>query len=114
MGTPASADSAHFTLCGSGPRVTCVVDGDTIWLRGTKIRLERFDAPEKEKPQCTQEAIMSADATRRLMDLLNGGEFEVTRRGNQDADRYGRKLRTIEVGGQSVGDILIAEGLARH
>lgn len=31
-------------MCGSGKRVTCVVDGDTIWLRGEKIRLQGFDA----------------------------------------------------------------------
>lgn len=31
--------------CGSGKRITDVVDGDTLWLRGEKIRLQDFDAP---------------------------------------------------------------------
>ena len=26
--------------CGSGKRVTCVVDGDTLWLRGEKIAVK--------------------------------------------------------------------------
>src|SRR5437762_4160411 len=35
-------------------------------------------------------------------------------RGGRDEDRYGRKLRTVERNGRSLGEILIAEGLARR
>jgi micrococcal nuclease len=37
----------------------------------------------------------------------------VVRSGLRDEDRYGRKLRTIERDGRSLGDVLVAEGLAR-
>jgi endonuclease YncB( thermonuclease family) len=32
----------------------------------------------------------------------------------RDADRYGRKLRVVTRNGRSLGDILVAEGLARR
>ena len=38
-------ESARFTLCASGPRTNCVVDGDTIYYRGTKIRIADIDTP---------------------------------------------------------------------
>lgn len=38
--------------CGSGKRVTCVVDGDTIWLQGEKIRLKGFDPPDTTTNIC--------------------------------------------------------------
>jgi endonuclease YncB( thermonuclease family) len=33
--------------------------------------------------------------------------------GDRDADRYGRKLRVLVRGGQSLGEQLVQEGLAR-
>lgn len=33
--------------------------------------------------------------------------------GGRDKDKYGRKLRTLERGGRSLGGILVTEGLAR-
>jgi len=32
--------------------------------------------------------------------------------GNRDRDKYGRELRTVERRGQSLGAVLVAEGLA--
>jgi len=52
-------------------------------------------------------------ATERLLELINAGPFEVVRSG-RDADRYGRKLRMLERHGRSLGEILVAEGLARR
>jgi hypothetical protein len=51
-------------------------------------------------------------ATRRLAELLNAGRFEVVAP-ERDEDRYGRKLRVLVRNGQSLGDQLVAEGLAR-
>jgi len=31
----------------SAPRITCVVDGDTVWFEGVKYRLAVIDTPEK-------------------------------------------------------------------
>ena len=35
-----------FKMCDSGPRVTCVVDGDTFWLHSEKIRAVGYDTSE--------------------------------------------------------------------
>jgi endonuclease YncB( thermonuclease family) len=111
---PTSAESAFFVLCGHrAPHDTCVYDGDTFWLRGQPIRIEDIDTPEKKRPQCTSEAILAADATRRLIELLNRGDFALVQRGKREEDRWGRKLRTVEIAGASIASTLIAEGLAR-
>jgi endonuclease YncB( thermonuclease family) len=108
---PASGAGA-FRLCAERRQPNCVVDGDTIWHRGIKIRLADIDTPEVFSPQCASEAALGRQATERLLELINAGAFELVRTG-RDADRYGRKLRILERHGRSLGDILIAEGLAR-
>jgi micrococcal nuclease len=55
---------------------------------------------------------MAARATQRLRALLAAGPFELVRLG-RDEDRYGRKLRLVIRDGQSLGDQLVSEGLAR-
>lgn len=102
-----------FSICGSGPRRNCVIDGDTLWLGAEKIRLADINTPEVSAPQCAAEAALGAQAKRRLHSLLNAGAFEV-RRGLRDEDVYGRKLRTLHRNGQSLGDTLVAEGLAHR
>lgn len=102
-----------FRLCAEERRVNCVVDGDTIWHRGIKIRLADIDTPEVFSPQCASEAALGRQATERLLALVNAGPFEVVSI-DRDADRYGRKLRILARGGRSLGDILVAEGLARR
>jgi endonuclease YncB( thermonuclease family) len=103
-----------FQLCARASERNCVVDGDTIRYAGQTIRLEDIDAPETYGPRCDSEAALGAQATNRLMELLNAGPFEVVYTGGRDEDAYARKLRTITRDGRSVGDTLIAEGLARH
>ena len=106
-----SVAARRFPICGSGARIDCVVDGDTIWLGGTKIRLADINTPEVSSPKCANEKRLGERATVRLQALLNAGPFEV-RASQRDEDRYGRKLRTLHRGGRSLGDVLVAEGLA--
>jgi micrococcal nuclease len=105
---------AGFTLCARASRPNCVIDGDTIRLGGVKIRLEDIDAPEVFSPKCSSELARGNRATERLLALLNQGPFELVRTGSRDQDRYGRKLRTLERSGRSLGAVLVAEGLARR
>jgi micrococcal nuclease len=105
--------NGSFALCAGAPRQDCVIDGDTIRYRGIKIRLEDIDAPETFSPQCASEAARGRRATERLLELMNAGAFALVRAGGPDEDIYGRKLRTIERAGRSLGDVLVAEGLAR-
>jgi micrococcal nuclease len=101
-----------FTLCHIGGGTNCVVDGDTLWLDGEKIRIADIDAPETHPPRCDREADLGRRATERLHDLVNAGPFSVSALG-RDTDRYGRKLRVLTRNGQSLGDTLVSEGLAR-
>jgi len=109
---PAVTHLAEFRVCGSGPRITCVVDGDTIWFEGAKIRIADIDTPEVSQPRCGAELVRGQDATRRLLALLNEGPFEIVAAGGRDEDRYGRKLRVLRRDGASLGETLVAEGLA--
>lgn len=90
-----------------------MVGGDTFWLEGVKIRIVDFNAPKVSQPQCAREREFGHKATRRLVDLLDQGPFElVPAPDGRDEDRYGRNLRIVQRDGHSIGDTLIAEGLA--
>lgn len=104
---------ARFARCSGPVRETCVVDGDTFWYRGTKIRVADIDAPEIANPGCRREAQLGERATRRLTALLNQGAFSLERVG-RDTDRFGRTLREVRRGGVSLGERLVAEGLAER
>lgn len=112
-GAVAVDGNGTFTLCVRASQQNCVIDGDTIRYRGMKIRLEDIDAPEAFSPKCVAESIRARQATQRLLELMNAGPFQLAG-GGRDEDRYGRKLRVIERDGRSVGDTLVAEGLARR
>lgn len=111
----AGAESEEFYLtfsrCSGPIRVNCVVDGDTIWLKGQKIRIADINTPEVSEPQCSVEATLGARAADRLRALLNAGGFSL-HKVDRDEDGYGRKLRVITRGGESLGAILVSEGLA--
>lgn len=104
----------RFGTCGYIFRDNCVIDGDTFFLAGEKIRIADIDAPETGGAQCATEAALGAQATARLRELLNEGAFELRGYQSRDIDRYGRKLRIVMRDGRSIGDTLIAEGLARR
>jgi micrococcal nuclease len=111
---PASGTvSARFELCGNGARTDCVVDGDTIWLKGVKIRVADIDAPELHPSRCPQEEQLGTAAKLRLQALLNVGPFSL-RSVDRDIDRYGRELRVLLRDGKSLGETLVDEGLARR
>lgn len=109
-----SAVTAEIAKCSGSTRKTCVVDGDTFWLEGAKIRIADIDTPEISKPQCPQELQLGQQATERLVALLNQGPFEVRSGDGPDQDRFGRKLRIIVRDGESLGETLISEGLAHR
>lgn len=105
--------SASFPICGSGHRSTCVVDGDTFWLEGTKYRIADIDTPEVSNFGCPAEKALGDRATARLAALLNAGPFALEL-AERDEDRYGRKLRIVTRDGASLGAQLVSEGLAHR
>ena len=90
-----------------------VIDGDTFDYGPMRVRIADIDTPEMHG-QCPYETALAARATQRMRALLAAGSFELHALGNgRDEDRYGRKLRIVTRGGRSLGDVLVAEGLAR-
>jgi endonuclease YncB( thermonuclease family) len=113
LGPSTKVSARSFVLCFTGGGTDCVVDGDTLWVDGVKIRVADIDAPETHPPRCGYEAQLGDRATRRLLELVNAGGFELTTI-DRNTDRYGRELRRLIRNGQSLGEQLVLEGLARR
>lgn len=109
----AVASARQFGFCHTGGGTDCVVDGDTFWMDGEKIRVADIDAPETHPSRCAEEARLGNAATARLQALLNAGPVALEA-ADRDTDRYGRKLRVVTRGGRSLGGMLVDEGLARR
>lgn len=89
-----------------------VVDGDTLRLGGTRIRLLGIDAPELAQ-QCTDAAggaWACGEAARRTMLALVGSDSaDCTGEGH---DRYGRILAHCSIGSADLGESMVKAGLA--
>ena len=95
------------------PAFVRVIDGDTFDYRGERIRVADIDTPEREG-QCPAEIALAVRATARMRSLIAAGPFTLEPLpSGRDADRFGRSLRIVTRGGRSLGDQLVAEGLAR-
>lgn len=91
-----------------------IVDGDTVVIGRETIRILNIDAPEKRRAGCDAERRLARVAARRLAELLGSGTVDIKRGdGKRMKGRYGRTLARLEVGGEDVGETLVAEGLAR-
>ena len=79
-----------------------VVDGDTFYYNGSKIRLAYVDAPEKSQPQ----GQMSKDW---LEGYLRGKDlkFELV-----TLDKYGRKVCIVWVNGINLSEKIVEQGYA--
>lgn len=108
-----SMAARRFDLCFIGGGIDCVVDGDTFWIGGEKVRVADIDAPETHPPRCAEEARLGDQATLRLQALLNAGPVTLVPI-DRDTDIYGRKLRIVERDGRSLGGELVSDGLARE
>lgn len=87
-----------------------IVDGDTLWVDGEKIRLLGIDAPEIDQTCGEGKAAWACGkwSARVLADIAAGG---VTCRGT-DHDRYGRVLATCHAGLKDVAEAMVAAGAA--
>lgn len=113
-GSPVSQRSAaSFGYCYTGGGANCVVDGDTFYMNGEKVRIAGVDAPETHPPRCDYEARLGEQATRMLQDLLNSGTVTMTSI-ERDRDVYGRLLRNVQVDGTDVGETMVSAGVARE
>jgi endonuclease YncB( thermonuclease family) len=89
-----------------------VLDGDTLEIAGTRIRLHGIDAAEGDQV-CPRAGGGTWDcagaATTRLRSLMSGRDATCS---VVDTDRYGRSVGACRVGGLDVQEVLVREGLA--
>lgn len=106
---------ASLSPVGSGPAAdgVRVVDGDTLDVKGRKIRLHGIDAPERAQT-CRNAAghvVRCGDAaTKTLERLVRAGRLACR---TIETDRYGRDVARCRAGGTDVGEALVEAGLAR-
>lgn len=88
-----------------------VVDGDTLTVAGSRIRLHGVDAPEASQV-CTRDGVpwrCGADVTEALRRFLRGREVACT---PVERDRFGRVVARCRAGGEDLAAWLVREGLA--
>ena len=93
-----------------------MLDGDTVEISGNRIRIANIDAPELHQAKCDAERRLAIVARNRMAEILVGGTIIVHPGDPKDGrlkDRQGWMLAAITVDGKDVGDIMIAESLAR-
>jgi len=89
-----------------------VVDGDTIDVGATRVRLHGIDAPELGQ-RCTNPGGATRDCGTWVADQVRARiGSRMARCDTVDTDRYGRTVATCAVAGQDVGRMLVTEGLA--
>ncbi len=89
-----------------------VIDGDTLDVRGNRVRLHGVDAPESAqtcKTAAGAEYRCGQQAALKLSDYINRRTVTCQRR---DTDRYGRIVGVCKVGGIDINEWLVREGLA--
>jgi endonuclease YncB( thermonuclease family) len=89
-----------------------VIDGDTLSVSGTRVRLEGIDAPEAGQTCRRQNGFTwscGASATAAIRSLVGGRHVTCKPRGS---DRYGRTLATCFVDGQDINAAMVRQGYA--
>ncbi|WP_394154261.1 thermonuclease family protein [Loktanella salsilacus] len=89
-----------------------VIDGDTLQIGQTRIRLHGIDAPEASQT-CLDKGGVSAAcglaATRAMQVLIGNNTVSCAPR---DTDRYGRTVAKCTAAGRDLGQDMVAAGLA--
>jgi endonuclease YncB( thermonuclease family) len=90
---------------------TRVVDGDTVVIRGERIRIAHIDAPESGQVHLGTGADAGRAATAALRRFLDEaqGNIEVL---PIDTDAYGRTVAMLRIGPYDVGLTLVKMGMA--
>lgn len=102
----------EFALCASARDANCVADGNTLHYKGITIRIADIVVPDIKAARCDKEAELGRKSASRLVALLNEGPFSFHGAG-KTYDKRGRRLIVVARNGRSLGDALMAEGLAR-
>jgi len=91
-----------------------IIDGDTLEIHGTRIRLWGIDAPESSQLCRGDDSLQYRCGAKAANDL----DAFIARRPVSclpiSLDRYGRTVATCSVGGADLGDWLVRNGLALY
>lgn len=110
--TGSGTNDITFFYCGI-KQDNCIVDGGNFIYRGVRIRMADIYVPATKEAKCDRERLLGGDAKEALRILLNAGQFELAEWRPIGEDQFGRKLRVVRRDGKSIGDALVARGLAR-
>jgi endonuclease YncB( thermonuclease family) len=89
-----------------------IIDGDTIEIHGTRIRIFGIDAPESDQLCRNEESELyrcGQKASNALFDFIARRPIECV---EVDRDRYQRAVAVCTVGGTDIADWLVRNGLA--
>ena len=89
-----------------------IIDGDTLEIHGTRIRLSGIDAPESTQLCRGDDSLQyqcGAKAANELDEHIGGRPVRCEGVGR---DQYGRTVAVCSIAGEDVGDWLVREGLA--
>jgi endonuclease YncB( thermonuclease family) len=89
--------------------IASVIDGDTIEIHGTNIRLWGFDAPERGR-RCAGNVSAKQITSNALDNLIAGRTVQCEVRG---ADRHGRPVAMCMVGETELGARMVEQGWGR-
>ena len=103
----AAARAQRFAQCYDATGANCVLDGDTIYVRGARVEIAGITAPEIQGAHCDSERSKGIDAAVQLAALLNSGPVTVSRPFRDD---YGRLAQKVQVKGEDVGRTLLDSG----
>ncbi|OOY15741.1 thermonuclease family protein [Thioclava sp. DLFJ4-1] len=107
LAVPAASQLSAATVTGL-PRV---VDGDTLVVANTRVRLFGIDAPEAKQSCKTAQGVRWAcgrAATAELQRLVGQG----VRCSGDEEDRYGRLIAVCRAGGRDLNAEMVARGAA--
>lgn len=108
--------AAAYALTHSGGRNAVsgyvrVIDGDSLIVGGTEVRLHGVDAPELAQ-RCARDGrdyACGKEAARHLAGLIAGQQVTCERR---DVDRYGRLVAVCRADKTDIGQAMVAAGQA--
>lgn len=94
-----------------------IVDGDTIQVKRSVVRIYGIDAPELHAYKCDSEKALAQSARARMIALLSPPRVASVerlrdRKHHVRHDKYGRVLGRVSSDGRDVAPIMIAAGLA--
>jgi endonuclease YncB( thermonuclease family) len=105
-----SAPPPRFGQCYNAGGPDCVLDGDTIYLGGDKVKIAGMVTAKIQSASCDHERIRGIDAALQLATLINKGDVTL---GGTVRSPDGELRQTVEVNGQDVSAAMISSGAAR-